>query len=1214
MNKQYNRPGLTSRLRHAALAAVLATGATVGAQAQALNYPLANAQNLTSTYTDLGTSGTAITTSSTDDANSAEQLIGFNFAYNGATMDRFILNTNGFLKLGAAAGMTAPTVALYTAYAEFNQGGTLLGTAANDINLVSPFNYDLLSGTSAAEYRVATTGTAPNRICTIQWKNVADKAQLALAGGTSIPTQYANLSFQVRLYEANGTVEFVFGPNTPAPVANNNFKYAQMGLKGSGAGATQILKVTKGSTSPWGDAAVVFATGPVTAGATGAFNFRQAVAPDNGRTYRFVPSLPNDAGINQLYTINQLAVPGAAAHAVRALVGNNGTNALTNVVVTLNVTGANTFTNTQTIATLAAGATAPVTFAAYTPANQGTNTVTVSVVSDDNNTNNSLSETQVVNTSTFSYISPNLGATSAVGYPSGSENGFAAKFSLSAPRSVTAVRAFVFDAQAIPPTQKTTVGETLYGVVLDPTTGVILGRSANFVVTAADINAVHTFTLTSPVTVVAGDFMVGMVQVSPASNGAASFFPMGVQNESPTRAGTFYRFSAAGGAPTDAAAGTSRYLLEAVTAAPAANDIAVNEIQGYGSIAVPVGNPISMRAVVRNAGTAAQSNVVVTLNITGANTQTVTQTLPSLAVGATAQVTFSGITLANVGANTVTVTVPTDDVATNNSVAKSMATSATRFSFITPGATQSSAIGFVPNAAARSVAFCGKFTVNAPRDVTAVRAVIGNDPTLVTAPTTVFGVVLNATTGAVIARSADYLITTADLGQLHTFTLTGSVPTGDFLVGLAQVLPINGTQVSPMGYEDETPARPGTFYTASITAPGAPNDVAANNLRFMLEVETAAPATCLVPTVLSATSSTAATAVVSFTGRTGAIGYQIVYGPQGFTPVAGSLTTTTFTTTTYTVTGLTPGTAYDFYVRTICSTTDQSGLAGPVRATTACAAPTISTFPYTESFDVVATGQTLPCGITVSDNNADGVTWQARGSVATVPNSTSIARTGINAMVYAFNSTDPTVGANDWFYTPALALSSTQRYRLSFYYRGPVASGSNVYTNALEVKYGATATPAGQLNTLYTNNAIASSTYLIANNTSTPAVLDITPTTGNFYVGFHALSGGDQGFLAVDDVMITAGPLATSEALKRSVSVFPNPSTTGTFNLEIHGANAKQGLTVEVSNMLGQRVYTGTAKDNFSNTVNLSSLSSGIYSIKVRNGEEYTQQQISIVK
>jgi hypothetical protein len=166
----------------------------------------------------------------------------------------------------------------------------------------------------------------------------------------------------------------------------------------------------------------------------------------------------------------------------------------------------------------------------------------------------------------------------------------------------------------------------------------------------------------------------------------------------------------------------------------------------------------------------------------------------------------------------------------------------------------------------------------------------------------------------------------------------------------------------------------------------------------------------------------------------------------------------------------------------------------------------------------------------------------------------------------------------------------------------------------LEVKYGPTATVAGQTTTLYTNTNITSALYRLANNTSTPTVIDMTPASGNYYVGFHAISTAAQGFLAVDDPTVSAGPLATSAALKRAVSVFPNPSNTGVFNLEIHGANAKQALTVEVANMLGQRVYTVTAKDNFQNSVNLSSLQLGIYSITLCNGQEYTQQQIAIVK
>jgi hypothetical protein len=37
--------------------------------------------------------------------------------------------------------------------------------------------------------------------------------------------------------------------------------------------------------------------------------------------------------------------------------------------------------------------------------------------------------------------------------------------------------------------------------------------------------------------------------------------------------------------------------------------------------------------------------------------------------------------------------------------------------------------------------------------------------------------------------------------------------------------------------------------------------------------------------------------------------------------------------------------------------------------------------------------------------------------------------------VYAYNNQGPTptVPADDWFFTPALTMSNTQRYRVSFY-------------------------------------------------------------------------------------------------------------------------------------------------------------------------------------
>jgi len=68
------------------------------------------------------------------------------------------------------------------------------------------------------------------------------------------------------------------------------------------------------------------------------------------------------------------------------------------------------------------------------------------------------------------------------------------------------------------------------------------------------------------------------------------------------------------------------------------------------------------------------------------------------------------------------------------------------------------------------------------------------------------------------------------------------------------------------------------------------------------------------------------------------------------------------------------------------------------------------------------------------------------------------------------------------------------------------------------------------------------------------------------------------------------------------------------FNLAINGANAQKGLEVEVVNTLGQRVYAGAARDNFTTTLDLSHLANGLYHLKIKNGDEYMQRQLSVVK
>ncbi len=249
-------------------------------------YTPSNTFNLNTGYTDLGTNGTVITTSNFDDANSAPVNIGFNFDYNGRVYNQFILNTNGFIKLGNTAPSSA---ALFISGAQ-NQtgtGGAIASTNPADTDILSIFNHDLQAGTSTPEYRVHTTGTAPNRVCTIQFKNVREKQ-------TPPGIQFDNMNFQIRLHE-NGMIEFVYGTFTPS-TATDVFRTFGVGIKGLSTSATQLVTFQKGSNTAW--SAVNAGSG-----ANVTFNVRRTVGPDVGRTFRFVPSRP----ATQLAIINPLA-------------------------------------------------------------------------------------------------------------------------------------------------------------------------------------------------------------------------------------------------------------------------------------------------------------------------------------------------------------------------------------------------------------------------------------------------------------------------------------------------------------------------------------------------------------------------------------------------------------------------------------------------------------------------------------------------------------------------------------------------------------------------------------------------------------------------------------------------------------------------------------------------------------------------------------------
>jgi hypothetical protein len=92
------------------------------------------------------------------------------------------------------------------------------------------------------------------------------------------------------------------------------------------------------------------------------------------------------------------------------------------------------------------------------------------------------------------------------------------------------------------------------------------------------------------------------------------------------------------------------------------------------------------------------------------------------------------------------------------------------------------------------------------------------------------------------------------------------------------------------------------------------------------------PGTCAPPTNLHSGNITNTTADMDWTTGASGVSYQMEYGLAGFTPGTGTVVSTT--NTGVLVTGLTPGTTYEFYVTQICASGISSVRVGPQSVTT----------------------------------------------------------------------------------------------------------------------------------------------------------------------------------------------------------------------------------------------------------------------------------------
>lgn len=251
------------------------------------------------------TGGTQLLAAGDDEEESAITNIGFEFWYLGNRYTQFSVSDNGVLGFGG-------TVLPATTTDNLPNG--------NARNVLAPLWDDQAVGaTGSVKYLV--TGTAPNRVLTVEWLN------MEWSWGATAPV----ISYQVRLFETSGVIEYQYQRNAAAVNAGS----ASIGMNATATGANNYASLSGSGTAP---------TVSYTA-ATNNINTK----PANGQIYRFTPPNP---------TLDPTGL---------------GVSCITNTAITLNWTNA---TDTKRVRTAIYRSTDNITFTYIGMVNAGVQTYT----------------------------------------------------------------------------------------------------------------------------------------------------------------------------------------------------------------------------------------------------------------------------------------------------------------------------------------------------------------------------------------------------------------------------------------------------------------------------------------------------------------------------------------------------------------------------------------------------------------------------------------------------------------------------------------------------------------------------------------------------------------------------------------------------------------------------------------------------------------------
>lgn len=284
--------------------------------------------------------------SAVDDEDYSAQL-GFVFKLGNREFNRVTVSSNGYIVFAPTGAITAENAQDFTVQVPLYARGNV-----NAAGWVMGFASDLQCRTDG-EIRVRTTGTAPNRVFTVQWRRMSFWDQ-----GTNF-AQDANLNFQIRLYEGSNRIEQVYGSMVFTGLPRGTGPYmgvGQIGLLGESDGDFQSRRVRvnlglSGTTT-------VRTTIPNTwessaeGGLTSFAEVSPTSTPPSGLTYRwnYAASVPVATALQRTVALQAEVRSGAFATSTTAVMNTFPTTTAGNVVVrslTIRNIGSQALTATQ---------------------------------------------------------------------------------------------------------------------------------------------------------------------------------------------------------------------------------------------------------------------------------------------------------------------------------------------------------------------------------------------------------------------------------------------------------------------------------------------------------------------------------------------------------------------------------------------------------------------------------------------------------------------------------------------------------------------------------------------------------------------------------------------------------------------------------------------------------------------------------------------------